>query len=175
MHELKDFEPIPRETSMLDIIDSAYKKGLENTEDFTLTTREDPLGLIYEDLEYSVVYGGTNKVNIRATRPSVDTSDFLRLAEGTIDEKPRAEAFIHAPRSFLFKLANGEKYYADKGYFRVVVLSDGSYLDILSIAFASQTDDFGDTRTIPDTVGSMLRPLPVETDWIIQDIIKPTK
>lgn len=158
---------------MLDICGQAFEKGFAEQEGYEIETFEDGIGLVQEQVKYTVPYGGDEStISVRLTRPSVDTAEFLAIAEGTIDEKPRAEAWVQAPRSFLFNLANGEKYFADKGFFRVVVLSDGTYLDILSMAFKT-VDDAGVSRTVPDTVGSMLRPLPPETDWTIQDIISP--
>lgn len=173
MTERKNFEPTPRETSMLDICTQAFDKALANEDSFTLSTFTDRLGLVHEQVEYKTMYGQDSEVRIRMTRPALDTAEFLAIAEGTIDEKPKADIWVQAPRSFLFKLANGEKYFADQGFFRAVVLSDGTYLDIFSIAFSSREDDDGTVQTIPSTVGSMLRPLPPETDWVIQDIIQP--
>ncbi len=172
MSEVKGFEPQPRQTSMLDVCNQAFENWSAGRDDFDVKTFEDGLGLQQEQVIYKVPHGDGSDVSVRITRPSVDTADFLRLAEGTIDEKPKADAWVQAPRSFLFNLANGEKYYADEGFFRVVVLSDGAYLDLFSIAFKT-VEDAGVERRIPATVGSMLRPLPPETDWIIQDLISP--
>ena len=108
------------------------------------------------------------------TRPSIDTTELIQGAEA-IDEKPQAEIGVQAPRAFLFDLLNGQKYYADKGYFRLVVLKDGTYLDVSSIAWATSTNEYGDQRTEPANVGSMLLPLPPETDWVIQDLIDPKR
>lgn len=167
-----EFETQPRGTSMLDVCNDAFDKASENVEGFELTTYEDGIGLVQERVNYKKPYGTGSDVDISINRPSVDTAEFLVLAEGSIDEKPKADIWVNAPRSFLFNLANGEKYFADAGFFRVVVLSDGSYLDVFSMAFKTFEEE-GITKTIPATVGSMLRPLPTETDWIIQDLIAP--
>lgn len=172
MSELAGFEPQPRDTSMLDVCNAVFDKAIANQEKYHITTTEDDLGMVQEQVTYQVPYGTGSSVGVRVMRPSVDTAEFLALAEGTIDEKPRAEVWVHAPRSFLFKLANDEKYFADAGFFRVVVLSDGTYLDVFSMAFKT-VEESGVERSIPTTVGSMLRPLPVETDWTIQEIIFP--
>lgn len=169
-----NFQPVPTETTMLDVANSAFDRVFDNHDQFELSNTADALGLAHEQVRYSTPYGDS-KIDVRITRPSVDSAEILALADGTIDEKPKAEVWVQAPRAFLFNLANGEKYFADKGFFRVVVLSDGSYLDIFSVAFATNTNEQGDVRTYPDTVGSMLRPLPSETDWIIQDLINPSK
>lgn len=172
----RSFEPIPTERTIQDVVNAAFDRVFDRPQEFDFSTFTDALGLQHEQVIYQTSLGdNSNGVRVRATRPSIDSADILEMADGTIDEKPRAEAWVQAPRGFLFNLANGEKYFADKGFFRVVVLSDGTYLDILSIAFATDTNEYGDTRTFPDTVGSMLRPLPAETDWIIQDLIDPDK
>jgi hypothetical protein len=166
------FETKPRTSSMLDICEMVFDKATQNLDGYEISTTEDALGLVQEKVTYKVPYGTGSDINVTVHRPAVDTEEFLSYAEGGIDEKPKAEVWVQAPRSFLFNLANGEKYFADKGYFRVVILSDGTYLDVFSMAFKTYEEE-GITKTIPDVVGSMLKPLPTETDWTIQELIEP--
>lgn len=172
-HERTDFKPQPRETSLLDVCGVAFDKGGENETGFELTTVEGTPGQAQERVAYTTPYGDSD-VHVSIMRPTIETADFLAISEGTVDEKPKADIWVQAPRSFMFRLMNGEKYYAAVGFFRAVILGDGPYLDIFSIAFNYETDDDGQViQATPSSVGSMLRPIPPETDWVIQEIIEP--
>lgn len=172
MSERKDFQPLPRDTSLLDICGVAFEKGLNGEEGFDLTTEEVTAGIVDEMVSYTTPYG-ESEVSVTMRRPTLDTAELLALGDGSVDEKPRADIWVNAPRGFLFRLMNGEKYYAGGGFFRVIILSDGPHLDIFTQAFATKTDDDGNVTTAPVTVGSLLRPLPQETDWEIQEVIEP--
>lgn len=171
MIEARRFEPTPRDTTLEAVCQLAFDRVFETPERFALSNYTDGLGLAHERVTYTNPNGHDAPTKIWIARPSVETAELLKPAEGTIDEKPRADISVHAPRGFLFDLANGEKYFADKGYFRAIILGDGAYLDVLSMAFSTPPDN-PNIQTV-QTVGSMLRPLPTRTDWIIQDIIKP--
>lgn len=166
------FEDHPHENNILSISNQAFDAGIADKTGFNLETYEDSLGLVYEQVSYTTPYGTDSKNYIRITRPSIDTEELLQSTKGTIDEKPQAEIYVRSPRSYLFNLHNNEKYFAEAGFFKIVVLSEGVYLDILSFAVKRIKED-GVIDYRPESIGSLLKLIPLETDRNIRSIITP--
>ena len=74
MSERKDFQPLPRDTSLLDICGVAFEKGLNGEEGFDLTTEEVTAGIVDEMVSYTTPYG-ESEVSVTMRRPTLDTAE----------------------------------------------------------------------------------------------------
>lgn len=161
----------PSAGSTLELCNKAFILGQDDPSRFTIDSYHTPVGEVWETCDYMTEPG--NKIRIE--RPSQDTREIMELSTGPGSVHTEAIVSINAAHKFMVDLTGGDKFHAFNKFVGLVILPEGVFVDFRPVGTWTYETDEGDKREELVAVGSLLRPIAVSGDGVVQQFIDPSR